>query len=366
MGKVSLSIIIPAYNVAGYIEVCLDSILAQTFADFEVIIVDDGSSDATGEITDRYAYMDSRIKVIHQRNAGVSAARNTGIAAAHGEYFLFFDGDDFIEPYACEEIYNAICDKDADVLIYGYHRYRDGNVTETCYPVFTEGSYEGAAIVTELLSRFVGVSFEGINRWLTGQKGGLYVENAALWRCMSKAAIIRENNLEFDTSLKVGEDTVFISDLLSCATRCFVTHKCYYYLVYRESSVISTYEKDAAAKLDGKQKLYIARRGLTERVQKRGCGDIGPYWRGTVVMSALEMAFLLSKKLPGMSFFKRYRLYLSYARSGGVKDILRAFKPKVKKTIKLIPFLMLRARWHFPLFICAAALNLTRYEFSRE
>jgi len=367
MGGVKVSIIIPAYNVAGYIEACLNSILAQTFPDFEVIVINDGSTDETGDIANRYACLYRRISVIHKQYAGVSAARNTGIEAAEGEYFLFFDGDDFAELYACEEIVGAACEKDADVLIYGYHRYRDGDVTQTCFPVFPEGLYKGAAIIPALLSRFTGISFEGINRWLRGEKDGLYVENPALWRCITKAALIRENDLRFDVSLKVGEDTVFISDVLSCAKRCFVLHKCYYYLVYRESSTIATYENDAAAKLEGKQRLFDSRCALTERVLKRSGVDIKPFWQGTVVMSVLELAFLFTRKSDGgASFVEKYRRYLSYAKRGEVEELVRAFKPRAKPSIKLIPFIMLRLGWHLPLYLCVAALNLMRYEFSRE
>ena len=92
-----LSIIIPVYNVADWLPDTLDSVLAQTFRDFELILVDDGATDGSGEICDSYAARDARVRVIHQKNAGVSAARNTGVAAARGEYIGFTDSDDIIE-----------------------------------------------------------------------------------------------------------------------------------------------------------------------------------------------------------------------------------------------------------------------------
>ena len=367
MDKKKISIIIPAYNIADYIGKCLDSILAQTFNDFEIIIINDGSGDETGGIADRYAESDGRIKVIHKKNGGVSAARNTGIEAAGGEYLLFFDGDDFAEPFTCEELIKTICEKDADVVIYGYYRYRDGSVTQTCYPVFPEGSYKNGEIITKLLSRFVGFSFEGVDRWLRGEKDGLYVENPALWRCIAKTDIIKNNGLEFDVNLKIGEDTVFISDLLSCAKRCHVLHKCYYYLVYRESSAIATYEKNAAAKLDGKHRLMTARRALTERVSKRRGVDIKPYWQGTVIMSVIELAFIFAKKSgSGASFKERYRSFLSYANRDEVREDSRAYNPRAGFSIKLVPFFFLKKGWNLLLFICAAFLNLIRYKFTRE
>jgi len=366
MGSLDISIIIPAYNVAGYIERCLDSILAQTFSNFEVIVINDGSTDATPQIIDGYAGREGRIKVINKQNEGVSAARNTGIKAARGEYFLFFDGDDFIEPQTCGELLTTIRERDADVLIYGYHRYRDGKVALTSLPVFPEGAYEAESVIPVLLSRFVGISLDNIYQWVKGDAEGLYVENPALWRCMTKAGVIRENGLAFDESLRVGEDTVFISDLLSCAARCYVLHKCYYYLVYRESSTIATYENDAVAKLDGKLRLITARKALTERIIKRCGADITPYWLGTVVMSSLELAFMFARKRDtGMSFAERYRAWLRYAQADAAREAARSLKLGPKPGIRTIPLFMLKHEWHFLLFICASILNLARYEFVR-
>lgn len=361
-----VSIIIPAYNVAGYINSCLDSIIAQTFTDFEVIAVNDGSTDNTGDILDEYANRDERIRVIHKKNGGVSAARNDGIEAARGEYFLFFDSDDFVEPYTIAELVQIMREKESDVLIYGYHRWRDGIITQTCLPIFEEKLYEGDAIIPDLLSWFVGFSTERINKWFRGDKYSLYVENPALWRCMVNAGLIRENKLVFDTNLKIGEDTVFISDLLSCAKRCYVIHKCYYYLVYRESSAIATYEKNAVKKLDGKHRLITAKNALTDRIIKRSGVNIKDYWQGNVIMSSIELAFLFSKKDDMMSFAQRYREFLSYAKRSEVEEAIRAFKPRGRISIKLIPMLMIKWHWYFPLFICAAVLNMIKYEFNRE
>ena len=363
---VKVSIIIPAYNVAGYIEPCLDSIIAQTFTDYEVIVVNDGSTDNTGIILNEYAKRDARIRVIHKQNDGVSAARNDGICAASGEYFLFFDGDDFIELYTVAQLVSTIQEKNADVLIYGYHRWQNGHITQTCLPVFKEGMYEGDDIVPLLISRFVGFSHKGLNKWIKGDKDGLYVENPALWRCISKASIIHTNELKFDTNLKIGEDTVFISDLLSCAKRCYVLHKCYYYLVYRESSAIATYKNDALKKLDGKQRINAARAELTHRILSR-CGiDIKHYWQGNIVMSGIELAVLFAKNHEDMSFAERYKAYLSYAKQDDVKHAARELTLPAKPGLKIIPLLMFKWRWHFMLFICMTLLNITKYEFNRE
>lgn len=110
-----ISVIIPVYKAEKYIERCIFSILRQTYQNIEVILVDDGSPDKSGEICDMWALKDKRIKVIHQKNAGAGAARNAGLRVAKGEYIGFVDSDDWIEPQMYEVMYNAIEKYSADV-----------------------------------------------------------------------------------------------------------------------------------------------------------------------------------------------------------------------------------------------------------
>ena len=103
-----ISVIIPVYNVEKYLRRCLDSVIAQTYQNLEIICVDDGSIDDSGKICDQYAVRDARIKVIHQENQGLSAARNRGIDAADGEYIAFVDSDDYILEDMFERLYIAL------------------------------------------------------------------------------------------------------------------------------------------------------------------------------------------------------------------------------------------------------------------
>lgn len=113
-----ISVIVPIYNVENYLRECLDSVLAQTFSDWEMILVDDGSTDGSGKIADEYADLDERISVIHQENAGLSAARNTGIDAARGEYLYFLDSDDYILENALDIMYNSARKNHLDLVIF--------------------------------------------------------------------------------------------------------------------------------------------------------------------------------------------------------------------------------------------------------
>ena len=116
MDKPRLSVIVPVYKVEKYIHNCVESILKQTFSDFEVILVDDGSPDRCGEICDSYAFLDKRIKVIHQSNGGLSAARNKGIEIAQGEIIGFVDSDDEISADMYEKMLQYLDDNQLDIV----------------------------------------------------------------------------------------------------------------------------------------------------------------------------------------------------------------------------------------------------------
>ena len=125
-----LSIIVPIYNVAPYLRKCVDSLLAQDISDYEIILVDDGSPDECPQICNQYAERYSNIKVIHQPNAGLSAARNTGIAAATGDYIMFVDSDDYLQPNVLGALMEQVRRDNLDVLRFNYQ-----NVNEQ-YEVF--------------------------------------------------------------------------------------------------------------------------------------------------------------------------------------------------------------------------------------
>ena len=112
-----LSIIIPIYQIECYLRRCLDSILAQSFQDWEAILVDDGSKDDCGKICDEYAAIDSRFRVIHKKNGGLTSARNAGLAIASGEWIMHLDGDDWIEPDMLERLIQKGEDTGADIVM---------------------------------------------------------------------------------------------------------------------------------------------------------------------------------------------------------------------------------------------------------
>ncbi len=121
-----ISIIVPVYNVRAYLGKCLDSICGQTYKNLEIIVVDDGSTDGSGEICDSYAQSDFRVRVIHQLNAGQSAARNKALSIAQGEFLGFVDSDDWIDEDMYEFLYNLILENDADIAICSHYIEKQG------------------------------------------------------------------------------------------------------------------------------------------------------------------------------------------------------------------------------------------------
>lgn len=157
----AISVIVPVYNVEPFLRCCLDSVLSQTFSDFELILVDDGSPDSCGAICDEYAAKDSRVRVVHKQNGGVSEARNAGLDLAVGEYISFLDSDDYIQPEFLQTAVETM-DTGLDLLVFQYCRIFEGE-TPQVVPFgknglikLTEEAERADFIVKDLLTYQVG------------------------------------------------------------------------------------------------------------------------------------------------------------------------------------------------------------------
>lgn len=204
-----ISFIVPVYGVEKYIHQCVDSILDQTFRDFELILVDDGSPDNCGRICDEYANKDSRIIVIHKQNAGVSAARNTGIEHASGEWAYFVDSDDWIEPDAAEKLYHDAIRTGADCVM------------SDCMICYENGEKKRIHQFSKSFITSSRKEIEAIQKYMLCHKFSPHYAPdtsngyAAPWGKFVKMSIIRENNIRFDPYAKgVFDDGVYSLYLL--------------------------------------------------------------------------------------------------------------------------------------------------------
>ena len=232
-----ISVIVPIYNTAKYLENCLDSIVNQTLRELEIILVDDGSTDESGKIADTYAKKDQRIKVIHQKNAGQSAARNRGIKESTGDYLSFVDSDDQIEPVFYSTLLKLYKDN-TSVAVCGhqYRRLKD-NSSKNLYqsPLKPRGKNETKkAYIIKLLVK----------------DGRMYSCNNKLF----KKEYIKDNNILFDTNINFAEDTKFVLDYLSYAEGeiAYDMSPLYIYNFGTETSTVKT----AATKWENWEKQY--------------------------------------------------------------------------------------------------------------
>lgn len=157
-----ISFIVPIYNVERYLQKCVDSILAQSYSNIEVVLVDDGSTDESVAICDSYANRDKRVQVIHKENGGASSARNEGLSFAHGSYIAFIDSDDYVSPSMAEKLLDAISKTDSDLAMCNF-AYTDelGNITEA----FSDDTKAGEYITEELLRKVAAGWTFGILVW---------------------------------------------------------------------------------------------------------------------------------------------------------------------------------------------------------
>ena len=148
-----ISVIVPVYKAEAYLHRCVDSLLAQTYTDFEVLLVDDGSPDRSGEICDEYARKDSRVRVFHKENGGVSSARQCGMDYAQGEYTIHADPDDWVDSTMLEELYRKAKEEDADMVICDFYEERKN---KTIYMRQQPSSLDHETVLHELFQQLHG------------------------------------------------------------------------------------------------------------------------------------------------------------------------------------------------------------------
>lgn len=213
-----ISIILPVYNKAKYIESILSDIAAQSFNDFECIIIDDGSTDASGKLCDDFAACDNRFCVVHIQNGGVSHARNVGLERATGQYITFIDADDHVEADYLLRLYSDIIDSQADMVIAGMLKYwKDGRLT-----VATEIPYAGLYSMEKLITEFAKVQ----------KQTGIY--GFSCGKLISKAVV---SNIQFSEWLNLAEDFEFYLRVYPRIKTIYFEEKCkYHYLQEAENS----------------------------------------------------------------------------------------------------------------------------------
>lgn len=222
-----MSVIVPVYKVEKYLRQCVDSILRQSLCAIEVIIVDDGSPDGCPAICDEYASCDSRVKVLHKKNGGVSSARNAGLELASAPYVMFCDGDDYLSPCACEELYAAITESDADVACCNVE-------------LLWENESKVAKKYRKNLMRYFSLPGNGVRTIGEFEFSHLAV---TVWNKIFKRAILTAEKIRFHDGF-LHEDDVFHRLYMCVAKRIVYVDKKLYVYRQRPSSIMHTEDAD--------------------------------------------------------------------------------------------------------------------------
>lgn len=248
MNSPKISVIVPVYKAEAYLHRCVDSLLAQTFHDFEVLLIDDGSPDRSGEICDEYARQDSRIRVFHKENGGVSSARNLGLDNAKGEWICFVDSDDWV----------------SEDFLYIDKSSTEVDVIEKSYQVIQSDSTKGK-------------SYEFKDKVICNQQDIFYYyvneRNNALWNKLISSRLISNNR--FDEKIAIGEDFLFFLSLIArIKNYLFSSVGKYFYYVHENSAMYAAsndlerrirvlwHNMEYVNKLTIDQNLYYLRCGI--------------------------------------------------------------------------------------------------------
>lgn len=214
---VQISVIVPVYNADKYLVRCVESILHQSFADFELLLIDDGSSDGSSSICDDYAARDSRIRIFHQANAGVSAARNLGLEKMRGRYLAFVDADDYVSPHYLQDLYGSLCpDKGSGLVVQGIVQ------------ISPTGEMLSIKETGDAFMEFHDFGWAICHYRLYAQG---YIASK-----LYDAELIRKHHLCFDTGIRVLEDLFFMYRYLLCCDYVLLSKKSnYIYVKYPDS-----------------------------------------------------------------------------------------------------------------------------------
>lgn len=223
------SIIVPVYNIEKYVSQCIESILAQTYKDFELILVDDGSTDNSGKICDEYAQKDSRVIVVHKENGGLISARKAGTKIAVGEYIIAVDGDDWISENFLKEAQEIIHNQNIDIICFDHYKAK----FKKNIPVdsdFSCGYYDKKALLEKVYSRL-----------LRDEQGKRFPPN--IWGKVFKRELYEKYQERMDECIRIGEDECVTFPCVYEAKNIYISHKCLYFYRQNENSMTKTRKK---------------------------------------------------------------------------------------------------------------------------
>ena len=230
--KYKISVIVPVYNKQDYLEQCINSILLQDYKNIELLLVDDGSTDESGAICDRYADQDKRVRVFHQKNGGPTAAVMTGLEEAAGDYYVFIDSDDYISSDMLRKMVECLAGRKGEIVCCNHVLEKQKETIPVILPL-SPGVYEGVKLD------------EGIKGKLLGREERIIPMSRCMKLC--EKSVFEGNEQYYDTQLRMGDDFNLIYPALLAATRIVIMEDAlFYHYRYVEDSIVHSYDPNNA------------------------------------------------------------------------------------------------------------------------
>lgn len=230
--KYKISVIVPVYNKKDYLDECIESILSQTYGNLELILVDDESTDGSGAICDKYADVDGRVKVIHQKNGGPTAAVVSGMREAVGDYYTFVDSDDYVSKDMLESMSKCLIGKPGEIVCCNHVLEKRRETVPVIQPL-PPGVYEGAKLDEEIKDK------------LMGQENRIIPMSRCMKLC--EKSVFAGNEQYYDTRLRMGDDFNLIYPALLAAERVVIMEEAlFYHYRYVEDSIVHGYDPNNA------------------------------------------------------------------------------------------------------------------------
>lgn len=320
-----ISVIVPVYNVETYLEQCVNSIINQTYTNLEIILVDDGSTDNSGRICDKYAAMDSRIKVVHKINAGVSAARNLGLDIANGKYITFVDSDDFVEDMYCSQLISFMRD-DVSMVVLGLKRLKGDGTFKALSHRLKSGYYHFDELKDKIID--------------DGTASGFTFHSSC--SILYRKELIERNTLFFDYEIKYNEDGLFNTLYFMLSQKgAYINYSITPY-VYRNNFCSATHTIDITSQVYKKNMQLIEEKLQTISSNFNNLSI--QLKRRSVTLFLAEAVYAIKKKKV------RYNAFIELVKKYNVdKNVSTLCFPIMKKN-KYIFFALLKLRFYFIIY----------------
>lgn len=331
-----ISVIVPVYNVENYLRQCIESILNQTYTDFEIILVDDGSLDSSGNICDEYSEKFTNISVLHKKNEGLGYARNSGIEKACGEFIVFVDSDDYVEENMLLDLYNGLMESECDTCMGGHNRVNMKNEFVSSHS-YEKTLFKYEQVIKEFIPRFIGSAPEKSD-----------CVSTAAWNVLYSIDIINRNNLKFPSERElISEDIIFNLDYFKYSTGVSLIETCNYNYRINNNSLTTNYNKDRFELI---KKLYFVER---KKLKKLGIYDIAKYRLMRQFFNYLRMCFKQEDTLVSKLSYKNALTNIKEICSDTlVESIISEFPVYKLGMIQKIFVLLVKYKFNIILYLC--------------